>query len=189
MKIKSHHAKNANPTKPVTTPAVDLAMNLTLDNSLPLSSGDSITFNLSVTNVSDTDVQLQPGDLGIDYVLPAGLEDVSTTDQQWSTTYIGVASPLEIVTTNNNTVLLHPGDSTVILQISGDLLDSAVPALTSTATLSYDEDTNPANDTATLTVPISPAMPLAAVPTKILKVKQPPVPAHAHSRLKLRAHF
>lgn len=128
---------------PISNGAPDLAIVKTAA-ATPFVVGQNATYSLTITNVGQSATS---GTTSITDVLPAGLTYVSASGAGWS---CGVAAATVSCTT---TAVFAPG-ATSAVTLTVAVGAAARPSVSNTATVSTPGDTNPGNNTSTITVPV-----------------------------------
>jgi len=139
-------------SQPVTP--VDLALVKSSNSGSSFTVGQPISFNLNVSNVGSNPI-VAPNPITVTNTLGAGVVNVTASGTNWNITISSPTSPNTITATYTGPYPVAPGQSLPPITISGILTAAAVPGVLCSATVSTPGDSNPSNDTSTVTIPVT----------------------------------
>jgi len=114
--------------------------------------GDTVTFFVAVSNVSDSKTLDDPSTISVEDVIPLGFNDIQVSGQDWHFKVSDSNSPSVIDANFTGTAPLLPGQTLPVITITGRVTNDAVPTLTDTATVDVEGDCNTDNNTVMYTI-------------------------------------
>src|SRR5579883_421838 len=115
--------------------------------------GDTVTFNLLVTNTNAAGNENSANSITISDVIPTGLTNVSVNGQNWTidAPAPGQVGPTLVTATYTGTYPVAPGQTLTPFSITGTLTAAALPLLTNTVIVNSPDNTDLLNNFAVFT--------------------------------------